>query len=133
VVSAVTSRAIPFDAEATPIREVYSYTVPVAELQFPERYEQMGARWGFYTLMSLCVRELKVFKAAEPPSERTRLERVRAYLLAERAQLPRDEPFKLHYIERLLGQVNQSLGQPGGIRTLVQQFEQRPGQSRSKR
>ncbi len=126
-------RAIPFDAASTPIREIYSYTVPVAELQFPERYEQMGERWGFYTLVALCVRELNAFKAAASPSDRTRLERVRAYLLAERAQLQRDEPLKLHYIEKLLGLVNQNLGQPGGIRTLTQQLEQRPSQPRSKR
>jgi hypothetical protein len=126
-------RAIPFDAGSTPIREIYSYTVPVAELHFPERYEQMGERWGFYTLVALCVRELNTFKAAAPPSDRTRLERVRAYLLAERAQLPRDEPLKLYYIEKLLDLLNPHLGQPGGIRNLAQQLEQRPGQTRSKR
>ncbi len=105
----------------------------MAELQFPERYEQMGERWGFYTLVALCVRELNAFKAAASPSDRTRLERVRAYLLAERAQLQRDEPLKLHSIEKLLGLVNQHLGQPGGIRTLTQQLERRPSQPRSKR
>jgi hypothetical protein len=126
-------RAIPFDTASAPIREVYSYTVPVAELQFPERYEQMGARWGFYTLVALCIRELSAFKAAAPPADRTQLERVRAYLLAERSQLRRDEPLKLQVIEELLDRVNQHLGQEGGIRTLTQQFENRPTQPGSKR
>jgi hypothetical protein len=126
-------RAIPFDMASTPIREVYSYTVPVAELHFPERYEQMGARWGLYTLAALCIRELSAFKAAASPSDRTQLERVRAYLLAERAQLRRDEPLKLQVIEELLDLVNQHLGQEGGIRTLTQQFENRPTQPGSTR
>lgn len=126
-------RGIPFDLGATPIREIYSYTVPVAELHFPERYEQMGARWGFYTLLSLCIRELSTFKARASPSDRTPLERVRAYLLAERSQLQRDEPLKLQIIEELLDLVNQHLGPQGGIRTLTQHLKQRPGHPRSKR
>jgi hypothetical protein len=124
---------IPFDTALTPIREIYSYIVPVAELHFPERYEQMGARWGFYTLVALCIRELNAFKAAASPSDRTQLEQVRAYLLAERSQLRRDEPLKLQVIEELLDLVHQHLEQEGGIRTLTQQLEKRPGLPGSKR
>ncbi len=126
-------RAMPFDAGSAPIREIYAYTVPVTELEFPERYEQLGERWGFYTLVTLCIRELNAFKTEASASDRTRLERVRAYLLAERSQLRRDEPLKLYYIEKLLDLVNQNLGREGGIRTLTQQLETRPGQLRSKR
>ena len=102
-------RTIQFNAAFAPIREIYSYKVPVAHLQSLYRYEQMSARWGFYTLLALCIRDLRVFQVEASLSNRTKLERVRAYLLAERAQLPRNEPLKREYIDKLLSLVNHEL------------------------
>jgi hypothetical protein len=103
-------QTIPFQEKFAPIREVVSFTAPAAELNFPELYEKVSARWGLYTLLALSVREVREFERTKPAGDRTKLERVRAYLVAERSQLRSDEPLKMQHIQKLLDLVDEKLG-----------------------
>jgi hypothetical protein len=108
-------RMIPFHDAFEPIREVVSYTVPATELNFHELYEKVSERWGFYTLLALCIREVNAFDQEQAAGERDRLERVYAYLVAERSQLRRHELFKRQHLEKLFVLLDQRLGKRTGI------------------
>lgn len=123
---------IPLQRDFGFVREIISYAWPVEQLRF-EHYEALSRRLGFYTLLALCVREVLVFERAKSAGDRSGLERARAYLVAERSLLGRDEPLKTQYIRRLLDVINTKLGTGKGFSLMQRQLEQQlrpPGRKR---
>ncbi len=103
---------VPFLEEFGFVREVISYPLPRGNASLKEKdYEAISDRWGFYTLLALCVHEVNVSKSSSV-IDRSRLERVRAYLVAERSSLAPKESLMLrkNHIEKLLGLVDEMLG-----------------------
>jgi hypothetical protein len=72
--------------------------LPVELLNPSELSKQLSTTWGYRTTFALCLAE---FKRAKSKGDRQGLERVRAYLMAERAQLKGND-------ERV-GQINEML------------------------
>jgi hypothetical protein len=106
-------QTIPFHDGFEPIREVVSYTLAATELDSVTLYElsdQASKRWGLYTLLAFCVREILEFERAEPTNDQVRLARIRSYLLAERFQLGSNELLEEQYVLKLLDLIDQKLG-----------------------
>jgi hypothetical protein len=114
---------IPFQENFGFVREIVSYAWPVGQLSF-EHYEELGQRLGFYTLLALCLRELRAFDQGQSAGDRSGLERARAYLVAERSLLGPDEPLQTHYVRTLLDIIGAKLGAGKSFSLLQQQLQQ---------
>jgi hypothetical protein len=86
--------------------EIVDDNLPVDLINSPKLAEKFSRRWGLRTLMAISVRD---FKRAKARGDRLGIERVRAYLIAEKAQLSKDHP-DLPLVEGLLNMVRKELG-----------------------
>jgi len=85
---------------------VHDQNMPAALLSSAELSQRLSPLWGQSTLLAICRQELG---RAHATRDRSRLERLRAYLVAERSRTGRDEGMKLADLEKLLRQVDREL------------------------
>ncbi len=115
-------RIIPLQQDFGLVREVVYHPRPAKSLS-DDDYEEISKRWGFYTLLALCVREVLAFDSGKSSGDRSGLERVRAYLVAERSKLGSNEPIKSQLTQKLLEIVDKMLGKGRGRSLLQKQLE----------
>jgi len=84
-------------------------TIPAELLNSPKLHEKLTGHWGAYTLFAVSLREFGEAKAA---GDRARVERVRAYLTDELAQLGAEEQLKMRDIVELIKLIDQELRRP---------------------
>lgn len=84
-------------------------TLPAELLNSPKLHEKLTGHWGTYTLFAVSLRE---FEEAKAGRDRARVERVRAYLMDELAQLGPEEQLKMKEIVELIKLIDQELRKP---------------------
>lgn len=87
--------------------QVVDEGILVRELGSPSLSNKLNPLWAHNTLLAVCRREIVLAQARKDPEA---LERIRAYLLAERSQAGKYEKLKVQELNLLLGQIDGAAG-----------------------
>lgn len=86
--------------------QVRDANLPAAAVNSIELADQLSPLWGHFALIAVAGRE---YERAAAANDRPALKRVRAYLIAERARLSKEDSYRKNDLERLLRHVQEAL------------------------
>lgn len=96
----------PATGEQTRLLRVRDTDLPAAAVNSLELADQLSPLWGHFALVAVAGREYERARAA---NDRPALERIRAYLIAERGRLGEEDSYRKNDLERLLRRVQEAL------------------------